>query len=126
MTENEEDRERTSMDVDEGTPEDPLLRREEAAAAREAGGIGGRTPDYEDEEDLQASEAERPLAEAGEGVEEGFEIAEDDLEEAASHEENRYDPSTADFGDEESAGDADVVSGEADEVEVPDGPEDEQ
>jgi hypothetical protein len=126
MTENEEDRERTSMDVNEGTPDDPLLRREEAAAAREAGGIGGSRPDYEDEEDLQASEAERPLAEAGEGVEEGFEIAEDDLEEAASHEENRYDPSTADFGDEESAGDADVVSGEADEVEVPDGPEDEQ
>jgi len=120
MTENEEDRERTSMDVDEGTPEDPLLRREEAAAAREAGGIGGRTPDYEDEEDLQASEAERPLAEAGEGVEEGFEIAEDDLEEAASHEENRYDPETRDFGDEESAGDADVEPGEADEYEKPD------
>jgi hypothetical protein len=120
MTENEEDRERTSMDVDEDTPQDPLLRREEAAAAREAGGIGGARPDYEDEEDLKASEAERPLAEGGEGVEEGFEIAEDDLEEAASHEENRYDPSTANFGDEESAGDADVVSGEADEYEKPD------
>jgi hypothetical protein len=120
MTENEEDRERTSMDVDEGTPEDPLLRREEAAAAREAGHIGGGRPEYEDEEDLQASEAERPLAEAGEGVEEGFEIAEDDLEEAASHEENRYDPEGRDFGDEESAGDADVQSGEADEYEKPD------
>ena len=120
MTENEEDRERTSMDVDEGTPEDPLLRREEQAAAREAGGIGGRTPDYEDEEDLPADESQRPLAEAGEGVEEGFEIAEDDLEEAASHEENRYDPTAADFGDEESAGDADAESGEADEYEKPD------
>ena len=61
-----------------------------------------------------------PLAEGGEGVEEGFELAEDDLEEAASHDENRYDPSTADFGDEESAGDADVESGEADEYEKPD------
>jgi hypothetical protein len=120
MTENEEERERTSMDVDEGRPDDPLLRREEAAAAREAGGIGGSRPDYEDEEDLPANEAERPLAEGGEGVEEGFEIAEDDLEEAASHEENRYDPSTADFGDEESAGDADVEPGEADEYEKPD------
>jgi hypothetical protein len=118
MTENEEDRERTSMDVDEDTPQDPLLRREEAAAAREAGGIGGARPDYENEEDLQASEAERPLAEGGEGFEEGFEIAEDDLEEAASHEENRYDPSTQDFGDEESAGDADAVSGEPDEIDV--------
>jgi hypothetical protein len=120
MSENEEDRERTSMDVDEGTPDDPLLRREEAAAADEAGHIGGARPDYEDEEDLRASEAERPLAEAGEGYEEGFEIAEDDLEEAASHEENRYDPSTSDFGDEESAGDADAEPGDADRYEKPD------
>ena len=118
MTENEEDRERTSMDVGEDRPDDPLLRREEDAAAREAAGIGGARPDYEDEEDLQASEAERPLAEGGEGVEEGFEIAEDDLEEAASHEENRYDPAIHDFGDEESAGDADAVTGEPDEIDV--------
>ena len=120
MTENDENRERSSMDVDEDTPEDDLLRREEEAARREAAGIGGRRPDYEDEEDLQADEAHRPLAESGEGYEEGFEIAEDDLEEAASHEENRYDPSTEDFGDEESAGDADVVDAEADEYEKPD------
>jgi hypothetical protein len=112
------------MDVDEDTPQDPLLRREEAAAAREAGGIGGREPEYEDEEGRQASEEERPLIEGGEGVEEGFEVAEEDLVETASHGENRYDPTTADFGDEESAGDADGVAGEADEVEVPDGPED--
>jgi hypothetical protein len=118
MTENEEDRERTSMDVDEGTPEDPLLRREEAAAAREAGGIGGRTPEYEDEEGRDASERDRALIEGGEGVEEGFEVAEEDLVEAASHGENRYDPSTADFGDEESAGDADAISGEPDEIDV--------
>ena len=124
MTENEEHRERTSMDVDEDPPQDPLLRREEAAAAREAGGIGGREPEYEDEEGRQVSEEERPLIEGGEGVEEGFEVAEEDLVEAASHGENRYDPSTADFGDEESAGDGDAVAGEADEVEVPDGPED--
>ena len=106
------------MDVDEGTPEDPLLRREEAAAAREAGGIGGRTPEYEDEEGRDASERDRALIEGGEGVEEGFEVAEEDLVEAASHGENRYDPSTADFGDEESAGDADAISGEPDEIDV--------
>ena len=100
--------------------QDDLVRREEEAARREAHDIGGPTPDYEDEEDLPADESQRPLAEAGEGVEEGFEIAEDDLEEAASHEENRYDPSTANFGDEESAGDADVEAGEADEYEKPD------
>ena|SRR5688572_3518641 len=120
MTENEEHSEhrRPSMDTDLGTAEDDLLRREEEAARREAAGIGGRRPEYDNEDDLRASEAERPLAEGGEGVEEGFEIAEDDLEEAASHEENRYDPSDADFGDEESAGDADAISGEPDEIDV--------
>ena len=126
MTTNEEDRERTSMDADLDTPEDPLLRREEAAAAAEARNIGGPTPDYEDEEDRPASEAYRPLAESGEGVEEGFEIAEDDLEEAASHEENRYSPEGQDFGDEESAGDADAVPGEPDELDTRDGPGDGQ
>ena len=118
MSTNEEDRERTSMDSDVDTPEDPLLRREEAAARREAAGIGGARPEYENEEDLRASEAERPLAEGGEGVEEGFEIAEEDLRETASHGENRYDPEARDFGAEESAGDADAVSGEPDEVDV--------
>jgi hypothetical protein len=126
MTENEEERERTSVDVNEDTPQDPLLRREEAAAAREAAGIGGGRPEYEDEEGREVSESERALIEGGEGVEEGFEVAEEDLVETASHGENRYDPSTADFGDDESAGDADVIDGEADEVEVPDGPDDEQ
>jgi hypothetical protein len=105
---------------DRSDPDDRLLREEEAAAAAEARKIGGPPPDYEDEEDLPASEAERPLAESGEGVEEGFEIAEDDLEEAASHEENRYALELHDFGDEESAGDGDAESGEADEYEKPD------
>ena len=118
MTENEENRERTSMDVDEGTPEDDLLRREEEAARREAAGIGGRRPEYENEEGLPADESERVLEEGGEGYEEGFEVAEEDLIEAASHGENRYDPSTADFGDDESAGDADVLDAEPDQVDV--------
>jgi hypothetical protein len=100
--------------------EEDLERREEAAAAREAGGIGGRTPEYEDEQGDPADEAERVVLEGGEGVEEGFETAESDLREAASHGENRYDPETSDFGDEESAGEGDAVSGEADEVEPPD------
>jgi hypothetical protein len=46
MTMNEEDRERTSMDRDLESAEDPLLRREENAAAHEAGAIGGKTPEY--------------------------------------------------------------------------------
>jgi hypothetical protein len=118
MTQNDEDRERTSMDREMDTPEDPLLRREERAAAREAGNIGGATPEYEGDEGGPADEADRPLIEGGEGVEEGFETAESDLREAATHGENRYDPSAHDFGDEESAGDGDAVSGEPDEIDV--------
>ena len=118
MTMNEEDRERTSMDVEPDPPEDPLLRREENAAAREAGSIGGRTPEYEGDEGDPASEEERPVIEGGGGAEEGFETAERDLREAATHGENRYDPDAHDFGDEESAGDADAVSGEPDEIDV--------
>ena len=124
-TNEEEDRERTSMDRDLDTPEDPLLRREESAAAREAGAIGGRTPEYENEEGDPVDEAERVVLEGGEGVEEGFETAESDLRESATHGEDRYDPESRDFGDEESAGDADAVAGEADQVEPPDGPNDE-
>jgi hypothetical protein len=118
MTMNEEDRERTSQDADLDAPDDTLLRREEAAAAREAGGIGGRKPEYEDEEGDPIDEADRALIEGGEGVEEGFETAESDLREAASHGENRYDPEGRDFGDEESAGEGDAISGEPDQVDV--------
>ena len=100
--------------------EEDLERREEAAAAREAAGIGGRTPEYENEEGDPVDEAERVVIEGGEGAEEGFETAESDLREAATHGESRYDPSAHDFGDEESAGEGDAVSGEADEVETPD------
>lgn len=55
----------------------PREEREADAAAGEAARIGGRAGD----EDLDP--AERPLVEAGEGVAEGFELAEDDLIEAA-------------------------------------------
>jgi hypothetical protein len=118
MRTNDEDRERTSMDAEPDTPEDPLLRREENAAARDAGAIGGETPEYDGEEERPASEADRPVIEGGEGVEEGFETAERDLREGASHGESRYDPDDPDFGDEESAGEGDAVSGEPDEIDV--------
>jgi len=106
------------MTMIEETPEDPLVRQEEDAAAAEAGSIGGRTPEYEDEEGDVVDEATRPLIEGGEGVEEGFETAESDLREAATHGENRYDPADADFGDDESAGEGDAVFGEPDEIDV--------
>jgi hypothetical protein len=118
MTMNEEDRERTSMDIEPDPPEDPLLRREENAARREAASIGGETPEYGDDEGRPADEEERAVLEGGEGVAEGFETAEGDLRESASHAENRYDPEARDFGDEESAGEGDAVAGEPDEVDV--------
>jgi hypothetical protein len=68
---------------------DPIERdieREEDAAAGEAGRIGGRSG-MED-----VPEEERPLAEAGEGESEGFEQAEELLEERASHEDDRGGP----------------------------------
>jgi hypothetical protein len=106
----EEDRERTSMDYDLEEPEDPLLRREEHAAEAEAGAIGGRRPDYE------GDEAHRPLEEGGEGEAEGFELAERDLEETASHGEGRYSPEADEYEVEEEAERADAVYGEPDEV----------
>jgi hypothetical protein len=71
------------------TERDPVERdveREEAEAAREAGHIGGRSG----MEDLP--EEERPLAEAGEGESEGFEQAEELLEERATHQDDRGNP----------------------------------
>jgi hypothetical protein len=56
---------------------------EEAAAAAEAANIGGTVSDYAGPSDLPATEAERPLAEAGEGEAEGQEQAEFDLRTAA-------------------------------------------
>jgi hypothetical protein len=69
-----------------GEPKDEALAREEAdAAAAEAAGIGGDVPPDSDDP------AEQPLIEAGEGEAEGFELAEKDLEDIASHgDEHRF------------------------------------
>jgi hypothetical protein len=56
---------------------------EEAAAAVEAANIGGVVSDYAGPAGQPATEAERPLAEAGEGEAEGQEQAEFDLRRAA-------------------------------------------
>jgi hypothetical protein len=61
------------------------------AAARAAGAIGGRAGD----EDVDP--AQRPLQEAGEGEAEGFELAEEDLIEAAETGLNWVDPVQAAF-----------------------------
>jgi hypothetical protein len=67
------------------TESDFEYEQEEAAAA-EAAAIGGRVssePPMED--DPAADPAQRPLIEAGEGESEGFELAEAELIEHASH-----------------------------------------
>ncbi len=69
--------------------------REIEAAAREAAHIGGRAGD----EGLDP--AQRPLIEAGEGVSEGFELAEEELIEAAEHHDWPADPLRDAFPPEE-------------------------
>ncbi len=80
------ERERTSMDRELPPAEDALLRREEDAAAAEAGQLGGPAPETE------GDEASRPLEEAGGGEAEGFEQSERELGEQAAHGEQRWSP----------------------------------
>jgi hypothetical protein len=96
------------------TPEEPderFVEEEEDAAAEEAGHIGGNRPDYD------VDESRRALEEAGEGESEGFELAEEDLIEEASHGVERRSPEAEDWAEEDDAG---SVYGEADDVEEPD------
>lgn len=60
---------------DEEREEEELAQKESEAAAREASAVGGMV-DYDVEDP-----AEQPLVEAGEGEEEGFELAEKEAEE---------------------------------------------
>ena len=73
------DQELTDVPALEPVPTDETADEAEQAAAAEAAEIGGHTREQ------GLPEAERPLAEAGEGEAEGFELAEDELIEAASH-----------------------------------------
>jgi len=74
---------------DEALPADEdVIEREEAAAAAEAGSIGGRR-------DPSGDEAERPVSEGGGGEAEGFELAEDELRDEAEHGEGHYPPTEA-------------------------------
>jgi hypothetical protein len=90
--------------------DDETVREEEAAAAAAAGRIGGTAGDEDD-----FDPAMRPVYEAGGGEAEGFEQAERDLVENASHGSGHGDPisdaftpeaesdrSTADYGDADS------------------------
>jgi hypothetical protein len=65
--------------------DDEMAIREADRAAAEAGSIGGRVSSEPPGPDGAPDEAQRPLVEAGEGESEGFEQAEQDLVEHASH-----------------------------------------
>jgi hypothetical protein len=69
----------------DGPRDDDFVGEEEAEAAKEAAGIGGKVPADTDDP------AEQPLIEGGEGESEGFELAEADLENIAEHgDEHRF------------------------------------
>lgn len=98
----------TDVPALEPAPEEAAVDEAAEEAAAEAGAIGGVTG----EEGIP--DAERPLAEAGEGVAEGFEQAEEGLIEAASHGDPAGDP-LADRGQpEEPRPDGAAEYGEAD------------
>lgn len=80
---------------EEDRPLTPWEEQEVQAAAREARAIGGRAGD----EDIDP--ALRPLVESGQGVAEGFELAEDELVNAAEHGDGRANPLFNRFAPEE-------------------------
>jgi hypothetical protein len=101
---------RTTMDDPLEEETDSTVSREEANAAAEAGEIGGPTPDE------PGDEAMRPVYEAGGGEEEGFELAEADLVENATHGDPGVSPEADAFTPEEESDESTAVYGEGDEV----------
>jgi hypothetical protein len=89
---------------------DPIAEEEAEAAAAEAAEIGGPAPD-----DPIEDPAERPVVEGGEGVAEGFELAEEELIDNAAHGDQKRFPNRDASPPEEPT---DTAFGEADE-EIP-------
>jgi hypothetical protein len=96
--------------IDAENAEDPQVRNEEAAAAAEAGRVGGPAPDYAGDEE------ERPVEEGGGGVSEGFEESERELIEGASHGDAGGSPETDAFTPEAESDEATSEYGEPDEA----------
>jgi hypothetical protein len=94
--------------------DDELAQQEADRAAAEAGAIGGRVSSEPEPASGTADEAQRPLSEAGQGESEGFEQAEQELIEHATHGDQHAArqaiedaPSESDDGRTASAGEAD-------------------
>lgn len=78
--------------------DEAFIEEEEEEAALEAARVGGDAPRDADDP------AEQPLAESGEGVAEGFELAEEDLEDIAEHgDQHRFPDSAVSDVDEEAS-----------------------
>ena len=99
----------------ERTPDDDLIREEEARAASEAAGIGGRAGDEDD-----FDPAMRPVYEAGGGEQEGFEQAEADLVNNATHSDGRGEPMSDAFTGEVESDRSGAEYGEPDQEQGPD------
>lgn len=103
------------MDSDE---EPDFATRQEQAAAAEAAAIGGRSTDVGGvNPDERASEALRPVYEAGGGEQEGFELAERDLVRNATHDDGTAYPERDRFEPEHEADRASIEYAEADDAE---------
>ena len=114
------DEEITDMPATQPPPEQALIAEEEELAREEAGAIGG----VSGTEGLP--EAERPLAEGGEGVAEGFELAEEDLIESASHGTPAGNPLGDRFTPEDARSEGVAEYGEADQEHVSEDVEDDR
>jgi hypothetical protein len=90
--------------------DEKFVEHEEELAAEEAAAIGGGRPDYD------TDEAHRALEEAGEGEAEGFEDAEAELIDAASHGGNRHNPADDAFTPEVESDESGAAYGEPDEL----------
>ena len=106
------------MRPDERPPDHDRCSTKRPKSSRGRGGPGSADarPDYHVDDDRD-TESFRPLEEAGEGEAEGFELAEHDLVEEASHGEEGTSPRPDAFTPELESDEADSVYGEADDVE---------
>jgi hypothetical protein len=98
-------------------PRDPTADEQTEQAAEEAGRIGGDRPD----EDVPPEQV--PVTEGGGGEAEGFELAEEQLEENATHGEGAADPLGDRFPPEDASSSGHTIYGEPDQARKPDRPD---
>lgn len=94
-------------------PTDGRVAREERAAAAEAASIGGDAGEETDDP------ADRPVVEGGGGESEGFELAEEQLQEHAEHGEDFRRPGRDAFTPEEESDRSSAAYGDPDRIDPP-------